>query len=70
VALLGLVAPESAHEQIEHQFSRKPKIVEINLKAFQLGYDAAAEYLREQGKEVPGDRASEVRKEAPSLVGE
>ncbi len=70
VALLGLVSPESAREQLEHQFSRKPKVVAINLDAFQLGYDAAAEFLREQGKEVPGDLASARRKEDPGLVGE
>ena len=63
VALSGVVSPSSAHHQIEYQFGRKPKIVEINLKAFQLGYDAAVEYLEELGMPVPGDLAEEARKE-------
>jgi 2-oxoglutarate ferredoxin oxidoreductase subunit gamma len=60
VALSGVVAPESAQHQIEYQFGRKPKVVEINLKAFQLGYDAGSEYLTAQGRAVPGDQASEA----------
>ena len=70
VALLGLVSPESARDQIEHQFGRKPKVLEINLEAFQLGYDAASAFMTEQGREVPGDLASQAQKEAPDLVGE
>jgi len=63
VALSGVVAPSSARHQIEYQFGRKPKVVEINLQAFQLGYDAAVEYLTEQGRPVPGDLAEEAREE-------
>ena len=63
VALSGVVSPSSARHQLEYQFGRKPKVVEINLKAFQLGYDAAVEYLEELGKPVPGDLAEEARKE-------
>lgn len=70
VAMLGLVSPESARDQIEHQFGRKPKVLAINLEAFQLGYDAASAFMTEQGREVPGDLASQERKEAPGLNGE
>lgn len=59
VALSGVVAPESALNQLEYQFGRKPKVVEINLQAFQLGYDAGSKFLTDQGRPVPGDQASE-----------
>ena len=57
VALTGAVTLESARDQIQHQFARKPKVVEINHRAFQLGYDAAAEFLASRGKALPGEEA-------------
>ncbi len=64
VALSGAVSPGSARDQIQHQFGRKPKVVEINLRAFQLGYDAAVEFLNSRGKAIPGQQASEARQNA------
>ena len=57
VAMSGSVDPESARDQIQHQFGRKPKVVEINHRAFQLGYDAASEFLNSRGKAIPGAEA-------------
>ena len=53
VGLTGVVAKDSAVEQVEHEFSRKPKMAEINRQAFQLGYDAAMEHLKSLGKPEP-----------------
>ena len=48
VGLTGVVTPESIHHQLEYQFGRKPKVLEINLQAFQLGYDAALEHKADE----------------------
>ncbi len=47
-ALSGVVDAESVRHQLEYQFGRKPKVLDINLKAFQLGFDAATEYMAEK----------------------
>jgi 2-oxoglutarate ferredoxin oxidoreductase subunit gamma len=52
-ALTGYVNPDHIRDQIEEQFGKKPKVAELNLRAFQLGYDAAAQHLAEQGKKPP-----------------
>ena len=59
VALSGVVSAESARHQLEYQFGRKPKVLDLNLEAFQLGYDAAAEFLESQGKPLPGEQAAQ-----------
>ncbi len=59
VCLTGCVSFDSAAHQLEHQFGRKPKVLEINIQAFQLGWDAAAAYLAEQGKVPPGEASAE-----------
>ncbi len=53
VALTGHVHPETAHKQIELQFATKPKVIDINQRAFQLGYDAAAQFQKDEGKPPP-----------------
>ena len=49
VALTGVVSEASVHEQIRHQFGRKPQIAELNLRAFQLGVDAARDFAKKDG---------------------
>ncbi len=58
VALSGAITPEAARDQIQHQFGRKPRVVEINHHAFQMGYDAATEYRDARGRAIP---AAEVQ---------
>jgi 2-oxoglutarate ferredoxin oxidoreductase subunit gamma len=53
VCLSDAVSYASARAQLEHQFGRKPKVLDINLHAFQLGWDAAAEFLISHGRTPP-----------------
>jgi 2-oxoglutarate ferredoxin oxidoreductase subunit gamma len=52
VALTGVVGEASVHDQIRHQFGRKPQIAELNLRAFQLGVDAARDFVKKSGRKV------------------
>ena len=52
-ALSGFVDPDHIRDQIKKQFGKKPHVAELNLQAFQLGYDAARQHLTDQGKELP-----------------
>ncbi len=53
VCLSDTVSYASARAQLAHQFGHKPKVLDINLHAFQLGWDAAAEFLVAQGRTPP-----------------
>jgi topoisomerase IA-like protein len=55
------VRQESVHEQIRHQFGRKPQIAELNLRAFQLGIDAASEFLAKGGGKPAATKKSAKR---------
>ena len=55
VCLTGCVSYGSATHQLEYQFGHKPKVLEINVQAFQLGWDAAVAYLAQRGKVPPGE---------------
>ncbi len=59
VALSNVVDPDAVREQINHQFGHKPKIAELNLQAFQLGFDAAREHLMARGKGSAGNGGKE-----------
>lgn len=48
VALTNVVGEASVHEQIRHQFGRKPQIAELNLRALQLGIDAAHDFDKQR----------------------
>ncbi len=54
VALSSVVDPDAVREQVRGQFAHKPKIAELNLQAFQLGFDAARKHLSERGKRPTG----------------
>jgi 2-oxoglutarate ferredoxin oxidoreductase subunit gamma len=54
VALSSVVDPDAVRDQVRGQFAHKPKIAELNLQAFQLGFDAARAHLSERGKSPPG----------------
>ena len=51
IGMSKVIDPEAVREQVGAQFARKPKIAELNLKAFQLGLDAAEKFLAAKGKE-------------------
>ncbi|RLB62832.1 MAG: 2-oxoacid:ferredoxin oxidoreductase subunit gamma [Deltaproteobacteria bacterium] len=54
VALSNVVDPDAVREQVQGHFAHKPKIAELNLQAFQLGFDAARTHLTERGKRPTG----------------
>ena len=54
VALSSVVDPDAVREQVRGQFAHKPKVADLNLQAFQLGFDAARKHLTERGKSPVG----------------
>ncbi len=43
VKATGYLNPEKVKEEIKHMFASKPQFVELNIKAFEAGYEAAEE---------------------------
>ena len=52
-ALSGVVNPDAIRKQVGRKFGRKPKVAEINLQAFQVGFDAGLAWLKDNDKSQP-----------------